>query len=127
MSDLETRFRQYLACCNDRRFDEFPAYVHDPIQFNGTETPLAEYVATIRSNIEAFPDFHWEIQDLIANGDTVAVRLRDTGTQRGEWLGLPPSGQTMTTEEFAFYRWDHDRITAMWFVLDVPLAKHQLG
>ena len=55
MPDLEDLYRRYLACCNERRFANMAEYVHDEIRFNGQPTSLADYVASIASNIEAVP------------------------------------------------------------------------
>ena len=40
----------------------------------------------------AFPDYHEEIQQLIAEGECVVVRLTISGTQRGYWSLVPPTG-----------------------------------
>jgi predicted ester cyclase len=39
--------------------------------------------------IKAFPDLHVTIEDVIAEGDKVWVRLRETATHTGEYFGLP--------------------------------------
>ena len=41
----------------------------------------------------AFPDFEMEIVDLIAEDDKVVAHFRCSGTHRGEWLGLTPTGR----------------------------------
>jgi predicted ester cyclase len=41
----------------------------------------------------AFPDFRMEIVDLVAENDTVVAHFRCSGTHRGEWLGLAPTGR----------------------------------
>jgi predicted ester cyclase len=41
----------------------------------------------------AFPDFEMEIVELVAEGDTVVAHFRCSGTHRGEWLGVPPTGR----------------------------------
>ena len=42
---------------------------------------------------DSFPDFHMEVMDLIAEGDQVVGHFKCSGTQTGEWRGIPPSGR----------------------------------
>jgi predicted ester cyclase len=48
----------------------------------------------------AFPDLHVTVEDLIAEGDKVVARDSVTGTHRGEYMGLPPTGKSVTYEIF---------------------------
>lgn len=41
----------------------------------------------------AFPDFRMEIVELVAEHDTVVAHFKCSGTHRGEWLGVPPTGR----------------------------------
>jgi predicted ester cyclase len=41
----------------------------------------------------AFPDFEMEIVELIAEGEKVVAHFKCSGTQRGEWLGVPATGR----------------------------------
>lgn len=50
-------------------------------------------VATFRA---AFPDGRWCIEHLVAEGDTVVARIRVRGTHLGTFLGVPPSGRSVT-------------------------------
>ena len=127
MPDLQDLYGRYLACCNERRFDDIAEYVHDELRFNGQPTSRADYVAAIASNIDAVPDFHWTIEDIAATPDLIAVRLTDTGTPEKEWLGIEPTGKSMSISEFAFYRVRDGKIAEMWFLLDQPTAKAQLN
>lgn len=126
MSTLEDVYVRYLSYCNDRRLDELGEFVHDEIRFNGQVTSLADYASAIASNLAAVPDFHWTLEDIVANDDTVAIRLTDTGTPQADWLGFTPSGRSMTTQEFAIYRFRNGKIAEMWFLLDVPAVESQL-
>ncbi len=47
----------------------------------------------IRLLLGAFPDMHWRVDEQIAEGDKVVSRFTWTGTQRGEFLGIPPTGR----------------------------------
>jgi predicted ester cyclase len=55
-----------------------------------------EFAAVARGWIgpfrEAFPDFRMEIVDLVAEGDRVAAHFRCSGTHRGAWRGVEPTG-----------------------------------
>lgn len=52
----------------------------------------------------AFPDLQAHIEDLVAAGDKVAVRLRFRGTHSGEFLGIPATGRAVEYVSHEFYR-----------------------
>ena len=51
----------------------------------------------------AFPDQHWEIEDLIAEGDTVVMRSTHSGTHTGPFMGMPPTGRTFQGVGHAYF------------------------
>jgi predicted ester cyclase len=51
---------------------------------------LKQFITLTRN---AFPDLHYTIEDMIAEGEKVVVRCRATGTQTGPFLMLPPTGK----------------------------------
>ncbi|MEE8569513.1 MAG: ester cyclase [Candidatus Bathyarchaeia archaeon] len=53
---------------------------------------------------KAFPDWHETIEDIIAEGDKVWIRAKSTGTHTGEFMGIAPTGKTLTTEMVDIYR-----------------------
>ena len=124
--ELMSIWRAYLTALNNREMDQLPRFFHDPVQFNGTTVTLAEYAAAIQENLDAVPDFQWEIEDLTGSEDTVLARLTDTGTPTSTWLGNPPTGKTFTATEFAAYHFRDAKVSAMWFLLDVPAIGEQL-
>lgn len=126
MTELGDLYHRYLAALNERRLEDLGDFVHDPVVSNDEEVSLADYKSAISASIEAVPDFHWEIEDLVTDGQRLAVRLADTGTQMGPWLGIPASGRPMSTREFAFYQYHDGRIAQMWFLLDIPAIRTQL-
>jgi len=44
---------------------------------------------------QAFPDFHFTVEDTLTDGDRVAVRYRGQGTQHGEFKGIPATGRAI--------------------------------
>jgi predicted ester cyclase len=53
---------------------------------------------------KAFPDWHETIEDIIAEGDKVWIRVKTTGTHTGEWMGIAPTGRKITSEMVDIYR-----------------------
>ena len=51
----------------------------------------------------AFPDVHITLDDMIAEDDTVTVRFTLRGTQQGEFMGLPPTGRSVTMSGMALF------------------------
>jgi predicted ester cyclase len=57
-----------------------------------------------RQWIAAFPDLHFEVVDLVAEGDKVLTRWVLTGTHSGEFLGAPPTGTMVRAEGMSLDR-----------------------
>jgi predicted ester cyclase len=75
----------------------------------------------------AFPDWHEEIVQLVAEGDTVAGRFRCSGTHLGEFLGEAPTGKRMEVEEVFFLRSEGGRFAEFWGLEDSLGRMRQLG
>ncbi len=75
----------------------------------------------------AFPDWHEEIVQLVAEGDTVAGRFKCSGTHRGEFLGEAPTGRRMEVEEVFFMRAEDGLFVDFWALEDSLGRMRQLG
>ena len=75
----------------------------------------------------AFPDWHEEIVELVAEGSTVAGRFRCSGTHLGEFLGEAPTGRRMNVEEVFFLRAEDGRFVDFWGLEDSLGRMRQLG
>ena len=67
------------------------------------------------------------MEDLIAEGDKVVARNTVTGTHQGEYMGLPPTGKSITYREIFIFRVVDGRIAETWGVVDVLSQLKQLG
>lgn len=67
------------------------------------------------------------IDDMIAEGDQVAVRLTTSATQVGEFMGMPPSGKTYRIEEIHIFRVRNGKVTEHWHQFDQMGLMKQLG
>jgi predicted ester cyclase len=75
----------------------------------------------------ALPDFHYTIEDVIGEGDKVAVRLSAQGTQTGEFGGIPATGKHATWSEMHIGRISNGMLTEHWGEIDNLGMLQQLG
>lgn len=70
----------------------------------------------------AFPDLRFTIEDIIAEGDTVAVRWIARGTHNGEYFGIPPTGKAMEFTGIELDRFSHGKVAEQ-VILDRPISE----
>ena len=117
--ELADRYADYLGLCNTGALGRLDAFVAERLVVNGVPTSRAAYADQIGAVLAAFPDYRWELRDLVVNRPLLAAHLRDTGTHTGtEWLGLPASGARVTIHEHALYTFSGGRIVEVWSVTD---------
>ena len=75
----------------------------------------------------AFPDLQITIEDLIEEGDKVVSRNTVTGTHLGEYMGIPPTGKSVTYNEIFILRFIGGRIAETWGLVDVFSQMKQVG
>ncbi len=62
---------------------------------------IHQVVMMLRS---AFPDLHFTIEELVAEGDTVAARVTLSGTHLGPFMGMAPTGRSVRQAQMHFVR-----------------------
>jgi predicted ester cyclase len=113
-ADLAALYRRYLACCNERRFDELGEFVSEQVSGSGPVDGLAAYIDGVTAVTAAFTDYHWELQDLTVTRDTIAARLTGRGTHTGPFSGVAPTGRRISIQELVIYRWADRKIVHCW-------------
>ena len=81
---------------------------------------MAQYLA-------AFSHAQSVVEDQVAEGDRVVVRLVFTGTHTGTWMGIPPTGKPVTVKGMALYRLQDGKIVEQWTIGDTLGLLQQLG
>jgi steroid delta-isomerase-like uncharacterized protein len=87
----------------------------------------AQHVAGQQRIKGIFPDYRAEIVDQIAEGDMVMSRLIVRGTQQGEFLGQPGTGQTFEITTINIMRIRDGLVVDEWDELDTLSFLAQLG
>jgi predicted ester cyclase len=77
--------------------------------------------------LRAFPDLHIAVEDMIAEGDKIVIRDTVTGTHKGELMGVPPTGNSVSYNEIFIFRFAEGRVIETWGVVDVLSLMRQLG
>ena len=75
----------------------------------------------------AFPDLHFEIHAMLAEGELVAFRSTMTGTHRGPFQGLLPTGKQISVAHMHFVRYVDGKTSDLWHVWDMAGLMRQLG
>jgi steroid delta-isomerase-like uncharacterized protein len=111
-----------------KAIDEFVApdvLFHAPVPMGATGAEALKRVWGVL--LRAFPDIHVTAEEIITEGDKVVSRNTVTGTHRGEYQGLPPTGKTVSYNEIFIFRFADGRITEIRGVVDVLAQLRQLG
>jgi steroid delta-isomerase-like uncharacterized protein len=75
----------------------------------------------------AFPDFRYEVEDVICEGEKVAVRDVFTGTHEGDFMGIPATGNRVTMQAIHIYRLSEGKLAEHWVARDDLGMMRQLG
>jgi steroid delta-isomerase-like uncharacterized protein len=99
-------------------------FLHDPAgPILGTEA-LKQFVATFGT---AYPDIHTTIEDMIAEGNKVVWRYTVRGTHKGEFMGIAPTGKSITLTGILISRFAGDKVVEDWNNYDALGMLQQLG
>jgi steroid delta-isomerase-like uncharacterized protein len=75
----------------------------------------------------AFPDWHSDVEELIAAGDMVVERFTASGTHQRELMGIAATGRTVTLPGINIFRLQEGKIIERWGQLDMLGFMRQLG
>jgi steroid delta-isomerase-like uncharacterized protein len=92
-----------------------------------TGDPKADLKSAIDRTSKGLSDPRFMIEDLIAEGDRVAVRLTAEATQTGELMGMPASGKRYSIGEIHIFRVAGGKVVEHWHQFDQMGMMRQLG
>jgi steroid delta-isomerase-like uncharacterized protein len=76
---------------------------------------------------KAFSDWTEEVEDEIIDGDRIAIRFTSRGTNTGDFLGNPPTGNRVEISEVAIFKLMDGKVAEQWVYPDMLSMQHQLG
>jgi predicted ester cyclase len=75
----------------------------------------------------AFPDLKTTIHDIIAEGDKVVIHMTHSATHKGEFMGIPPTGKSVSFGEISILRFAEGKNVEFWGQTDNMGMMQQLG
>jgi len=122
---IETGFNRGDLSIVDRIVD--PSFVEHQRLPPGAPTNQDAVRAIIGALREGFPDFHLAIEQIDEVDDRVWLRMRGTGTHKGEFLGLAATGRRIEVDVIDLVRLKNGKIVEHWGVPDQLAVMEQLG
>lgn len=122
----------FTNASNDRNYTAIEQYVaeniieHRPSVQSGRNSTIQ----FLQSLANAFPDFHTNIDHIVAEGDRVVVFTTTNGTHEGEFVfapGIPPTGKQVSFKTADMYRISNGQLVEHWDVIEILDLMTQIG
>jgi predicted ester cyclase len=122
--------RRNLAVAEELLAEDYLEHAVAP--FGQAEPGLVDGPVAMRETAEwllaQFPDLHMRIEAMVAEGDTVAVRVFAEGTNLGPLNGVvPPTGKRFAARQGHWFRIEGGRLAEHWATREDLVAMLQLG
>jgi predicted ester cyclase len=121
IDDNKALVRRLVEIVDDRALDRIDEVASGPIA-----RELARWVGPFT---DSFPDFRMDVVDVIAEGDKVVGCFKCSGTHRGEWRGIAPTGRRFQdVDEVYVFRVQDGKLTSVVAAVEDNLTRmRQLG
>lgn len=122
----------FTNASNDRNYTAIEQYIaeniieHRPSVQSGRNSTIQ----FLQSLANAFPDFHTNIDHIVAEGDRVVVFTTTNGTHEGEFVfapGIPPTGKQLSFKTADMYRISNGQLVEHWDVIEILDLMTQIG
>ena len=123
--------RRYQEIYNSNNVDDLNEVVAEdfltPRMMPGMPPGLEGAKSIHKATLLGMPDWHTEIEDMIAENDKVAARITMTGTHTGDFFGIPATGKKISFSGIYVVRIENGKIVEHWGEEDSIGLLQQLG
>jgi steroid delta-isomerase-like uncharacterized protein len=130
IEDQKALVRRWIGALNQKDLADFDALCAPDFVHHSPSTTirgLDAYRQALATDFAAFPDMHFTVDELIAEGDTVVARLTGHGAHQGSLGGIPPTGKQATVVGVTIYRIAAGKLAEQWEYFDNLGLLQQLG
>ena len=130
--DHTTSIRRLYELINAGDIDGFGRQLADDFveheELPGIPPTKEGVVQYFRMMLAAFPDMRMAVEDVIASGDKAVARVTVSGTNTGEFMGMPATGKSAAVKLIDITRFGDDGLAREhWGVVDQLALMQQLG
>jgi len=130
LRSLAQRFTDEVINARDLDGAMAELVVEDFVELNplpGQGPGRAGLADILASMFAAFPDLRWTLHDTVTEGDRIMGFSTWTGTQLGDFLGIPATGRSVVVEAWTLDRYRDGQLTESRIIMDVAGMLMQLG
>lgn len=120
----------YEQCLNQYNSDLIPELFTPDVTLHASTGDATGHEAvhrTVASVHAMFPQHHFTVEDVVADGDKAAARWTMTAVNTAPIAGVPPTGRPITNSAIVFYRFRENRIAELWLQMDQAGVLRQIG
>ena len=128
--DNKAHVHRGFEAVNQKNLAVFDELLTPDVVFHNASTTmqgLEAYKQFLSMYMTAFPDLHFTIEEMIAEGDTVVARFTTRGTHQGNLMGIPPTGKQVSGTGMFIDRIVNGKGIEQWFNTDDLGLLQQLG
>jgi steroid delta-isomerase-like uncharacterized protein len=130
--DPEASMRRFFEIVNSGEVDQLIDLLADDFveheEMPGMPTGREGTKQLFKMMAAAFPNMNWDPQDILVDGDKAVARVRFSGTNDGEFMGMPATGKSVSVQVIDIVRFNEDGLACEhWGVFDLMGVMTQLG
>ena len=133
IDENKTLVAKFIEANNSKDFDNLPTYVTDNFRRHSQASPgvvvtnKEQFKEHMGDDMKTFPDAKIDVQQVVAEGDRVAVWGQYLGTYKGEISSSELTGRIVNVDFAAIYRIEGDKIAELWITWDNLAIRTQLA
>ncbi|MDX1413347.1 MAG: ester cyclase [Candidatus Promineifilaceae bacterium] len=130
MSKLKDTTNRALAAWNEKDLESYFQLYDRDARIHGLAPMMVGLdgaTEVYQAFFSAFPDIHTHVEDMIEDGETLAVRYHVHGTHHGEFQGIPATEREIMIGGMSILRFVSGKVVERWNQLDRMAMLQQLG
>ena len=123
--------RQVFEAINARDFEKMRTFYAPEYKMTGPRLPNAytidSLIQYIQRDIAVFPDWKYSVENMVAQGDTVAVKIAQFGVQANEYMGIKPKANQISRAAIFITVFSNGKLKETWILQDNLGFMEQIG